>query len=151
MTAPPPPWPPVALRLVCQLCQKPIDGEHPGHAAVNTAAALMRSAEITRWRRAHPGQDAARHGPRPVCWRLVHLSCDEDGERTYTIAAHRLRTARRVLQQTWRLWSKSWAGATDWPDFTRELLAAAVADDGTTEVAQRRAAAQRAAQGDAGG
>ncbi|GFH03385.1 hypothetical protein MHIP_38680 [Mycolicibacterium hippocampi] len=135
----------MALQLQCMACGGIIDGEHRGHAAVNTAAALARSVQIDSWRRAHPGEDAARHGPQPVPWRLVHLACDELGERTHVIPAYRLRTARRVLQQTWRLWSKSWAAATDWPHFARGLLANAGEVDGQAASAGG-AAAKRAAQ-----
>ncbi|MGB3233745.1 MAG: hypothetical protein WBB57_24195 [Mycobacterium sp.] len=148
---PPMPWPPVALRLICMVCGGLIDSDHHGHAAVNTAAALARSVEIYRWRRAHPGEDAARHGPPPVPWRLVHLKCDELGERTHVIPAYRLRTARRVLQQTWKLWAKSWAAATDWPNFACGLLANAAEGDDQAAPAGGTAAKHAARQAVSGG
>lgn len=142
---PPLPWPPLQLQLMCMACGEVIDQRHPGYAAVNVAAALARTRQQAAWRRTHPGQDAARHGPPPIPWRLVHIVCDEPAEHTMTIPASKLRTAKRLMGQTWRLWSKPWSGGTDWPRFVRSLLATAVTDDDQA-AASRAAGAKRAAQ-----
>ena len=148
---PPLPWPPLQLQLACMACGGGIDQQHPGYAAVNVGAALVRTRQQAAWRRAHPGGDAARHGPPPIPWRIVHEACDEPATHTMTIAASKLRTGKRLMGQTWRLWSKPWSGGTNWPEFARGLLATAAATDDDQAAAARAAAAKRAAhQADSG-
>lgn len=116
------------LTLICDACQKPIQGEARGYLWVDRSEVEKAQEEAAAWEKKYTvgeGRTMSTFGglmeyPARVPWQAHHGACDPAPEAwAYDIDAEALDTYPQLLERTAHLMGKPWLPLTDWHEVLR--------------------------------